>query len=129
MKQAKLKDYIPFKGSDGETTSEIEKEEGKESTTSSLSPKEQASQEMQVIYILYLFFFCFFFVFSKILNYSPWLKIQRGLAFNLIISIHLRGGVTFFYPSCSCCVPSRPKHSVTKSCVVRRKGASSVNYV
>ena len=31
MKQAKLKDYIPFKGSDGETSSEIEKEEGKES--------------------------------------------------------------------------------------------------
>ena len=31
MKQAKLKDYIPFKGSDGETSSEIEKEKGKES--------------------------------------------------------------------------------------------------
>jgi len=31
VKQAKLKDYIPFKGSDGETSSEIEKEEGKES--------------------------------------------------------------------------------------------------
>ena len=78
---------------------------------------------------VFLFFFCFFVFSKKILNYSPWLKIQRGLAYNLIISIHLRGGVTFFYTSCSCCVPSRPKHSVTKSCVVRRKGASSVNYV
>jgi hypothetical protein len=31
VKQAKLKDYIPFKGSDAETSSEVEKEEGKES--------------------------------------------------------------------------------------------------
>ena len=31
VKQAKLKDYNPFKGSDGETSREGEKEEGKES--------------------------------------------------------------------------------------------------
>ena len=38
VKQAKLQDYIPFKGSDGETSSEIEKdEEGKEVNNQSIA--------------------------------------------------------------------------------------------
>ena len=36
MKQAKLQDYIPYKGSDGDTSSEVEKDEDKNRQNSSV---------------------------------------------------------------------------------------------